>query len=280
MGGAHPVREPKRICQDDLVRMPELARRSPESTPGKTVPVAAPPAPASDPIAAVARPSCPPIFHLESNPTDRLLLMAGRQLPALAFAVAVRAGVWVAVCALTKPRRHSRSYLQAILDRPPLLREVWRHFLTIVEMHLLRLRVTAGEAHHCRPLAGCEAFTALMDSGRPALRGSFHVGTSDLLGFRLGQSRRKIHMIRFRLGDPEGLNGLAGQSGAGVTFIWVNEPEDLPFALKRAVESGGTIAMKCDRVGYSARLEAFSFSGRDVGFRSRSTTLAFSSANR
>ncbi len=211
---------------------------------------------------AIAAPSArPPVFHLETTSAHFLLRTAERWLPAPVFSLVLQLGVWVAVIIFREPRRHSRSYLTAILGRPPSWREIRRHFLTFAQMHLLRLVVTEGREHHCRSLPDCRDFTALMESGRPALLGSFHVGNSDLLGFFLGRYRRRVQMVRYRLGDPANLRQLAAQRNAGVTFIWVNEKENLLFALKQAVESGESIAMKCDRVGYSAKLEAFVFLG-------------------
>jgi predicted LPLAT superfamily acyltransferase len=46
-----------------------------------------------------------------------------------------------------------------------------------------------------------------------------------------------------------------------VTFIWVNEPENLLFALKDAIAAGGSVALKCDRLEFSAKNEAFEFLG-------------------
>ncbi len=68
-------------------------------------------------------------------------------------------------------------------------------------------------------------------------------------------------MVRYRLGEPGFLRQLVERCRARVTFIWANEKDDLLFALKDAVESGGSIAMKCDRIGFSSRLEAFEFLG-------------------
>jgi predicted LPLAT superfamily acyltransferase len=41
----------------------------------------------------------------------------------------------------------------------------------------------------------------------------------------------------------------------------VNEAENLLFALKDAVAAGGSVALKCDRVEFSAKTEAFEFLG-------------------
>lgn len=206
------------------------------------------------------------IPHLETGWSTAILRVASRFLPELVFEFLAGAGAWVAVAVLGEARRNSRRYLTAVLGRPPLLRDIWRHYQEFVRMHMLRLRVAGGHPHFCRQGSGCEEFNTLMASGRPALLGSFHIGNSDLLGFFMGQFRRHVYMIRFRLGDPNFLTQLAAQCSAWVTFIWVNEKENLLFALKQAVDAGGTIAMKCDRVGYSSKLEAFHFLGARRSF--------------
>jgi predicted LPLAT superfamily acyltransferase len=208
----------------------------------------------------------PRIFHFETERSTAFLRAADLALPRPLFNFLVKLGVWAAVFILREPRRNSRCYLTAILGRPPALCEIWRHYMEFTTMHLLRLRVAAGQAHHCRSLPGGEEFAALMRSGRPALLGSFHIGDSDLLGFFLGQFRRHVYMVRYRLGDPNFLRQLASRSSAWVTFIWANEKENLLFALKEAAETGGSIAMKCDRVGYSAKVEMFEFLGAHRSF--------------
>lgn len=206
------------------------------------------------------------ILHLETAWSTAALRGAIRVLPQVVVDFLTGLGVWIAVLALPQPRRNSRSYLTIVLGRPPRLREIWRHYREFTRMHLLRLNVAAGKPHTCRATPGCDDFSALMTSKRPALLGSFHIGDSDLLGFFLGQFRRHIYMVRFRLGDPNFLRQLATQCSAWVTFIWVNEKGNLLFALKDAVASGGTVAMKCDRVAHSSKLEAFQFLGAQRQF--------------
>ena len=54
---------------------------------------------------------------------------------------------------------------------------------------------------------------------------------------------------------------LASRFGKSVNFIWVNDPNNLLFAVKQAAESGESIAMKCDRPEHSSKLETFYFLG-------------------
>ena len=170
-------------------------------------------------------------------------------------------GAWAAVVVLPKQRRHSRAYLSTMFGRRARLREVWRHFFTYVQVMMIRIRAAEGAAHDCISLPSCDAFRELMKSERPALLGTFHFGNSDLLGFLLGTFRRHVHMIRLRVGNSRDTLRLSHRFGEWVTFVWVNQAENLIFSLKEAVQSGGSIAMMCDRVEHSSKVEAFHFLG-------------------
>jgi predicted LPLAT superfamily acyltransferase len=190
------------------------------------------------------------------------LRRADAVLPRPVFDFLLGLGTWVAVAAMPEPRRASRAYLATVRGRPASATEVWRHFLAFTQTLMLIGRVAGGQSYRCALAPSSDAFPALMASGRPALFGTFHLGHSDLLGFMLGEFHRQVHMIRLRVENSTDLEGLARQRGGGITFIWVNEPPAMLFALKEAVQSGASVAMKCDRLGHSAKLEAFDFLGR------------------
>jgi len=139
---------------------------------------------------------------------------------------------------------------------------VWRHFFSYLETFMFRLRI-AGEGPTPCVLERENAadFEALMESGEPALFGTFHFGHSDLLGFLLGARGRQLAMIRLRIGNSSDTEKFEQTFGRWVSFIWVNDPDNLLFALKSALESGRSLAMQCDRFEYSARTEAFEFLG-------------------
>jgi predicted LPLAT superfamily acyltransferase len=189
------------------------------------------------------------------------LRRADRVLPARLFDFLLGLGTWAAVATMPAQRRHSREYLTLILGRPATLREVWRHFFTFMRMFLLRLRLAEGRTHNCRAVSGCEEFMALMASDRPAMLGTFHMGNSDLLGFFFRQFRRRVFMVRLRVGNSPDTDHLTDRFAPWVTFIWVNEAASLLFALKEAAQSGGSIALKCDRIEHAAKLESFEFLG-------------------
>ncbi len=193
----------------------------------------------------------------------RFLLEADRFAPRWLLAPALMAGTWIALATMPDQRRASRAYLGVVLGRPATAREMWRHFYAFLQFLMVRFRAARGARFRCRiePTDGAAGFAALLDSGEPAFFGTFHFGYSDLLGFLLGRPDRRVAMIRQRVGNSDDTRWLERQFGAAVSFIWSNDPADLPFQLKEAIDSGASVAMQCDRVDFSARTEAFAFLG-------------------
>jgi predicted LPLAT superfamily acyltransferase len=70
-----------------------------------------------------------------------------------------------------------------------------------------------------------------------------------------------VFMVRQRVGNSHDTEVLGKRFEQWVTFIWVNEPENLLFALKDAIAAGGSVALKCDRLEFSAKTESFQFLG-------------------
>ncbi len=171
-------------------------------------------------------------------------------------------GTWVALAAMPAQRAHSRAYLEAITGRRARLLDVFRHFFAFEEFLMLRLRVAGGQAHRGDLAPASNGLRTFLSGNEPALLGTFHVGHSDLTGFLLGpQEQRRVYMVRQRVGNSYDTELLGARFGNWITFIWVNESENLLFALKDAIASGGSIALKCDRLEFSAKTEAFQFLG-------------------
>jgi predicted LPLAT superfamily acyltransferase len=192
----------------------------------------------------------------------RFICGCDRVLPEFIFRPLRRLGTWVALATMPEQRRHSRAYLATVLHRGPSVHEVFQHFFAFTEFLLLRLRVAHGKPHRGDLTPEATGFHQLLASGRPALLGTFHVGHSDLIGFLLGpQENRSVYMVRQRVGNSHDTEILGQRFGSWVKFIWVNEPENLLFALKDAVAAGGSVALKCDRLEFSAKTEVFDFLG-------------------
>lgn len=190
------------------------------------------------------------------------LLWAERWWPRWFFRPLLMAGTWVALGFMPAQRAHSRAYLAVVLARPATLREVWRHFFALAESLVFSLRAGRGVAVHCVLAPAHEAaFEALVRSGRPALFGAFHFGGSDLLGYLLGARGRHISILRQRVGNSADTHLLGARFAGQVSFLWVNDPASLLFDLKATLEAGTSLALKCDRLEFSARSEAFQFLG-------------------
>ncbi|MEZ0215621.1 MAG: hypothetical protein ACAH89_00630 [Rariglobus sp.] len=192
----------------------------------------------------------------------RFLRACDRYLPEILFRPARALGTWVALAFMGQQRRHSRDYLRVAFGREPTHLEVFRHFFTFTEMLMLKLRVANGRPHRGELAPGSEDLRRLIDNNEDALLGTFHFGDSDLVGFLFGgQEKRRVSMVRQRVGNSHDMEKLGELFGRWVTFIWVNEGDNLLFALKDALSAGGSLALKCDRLNFSARTEAFRFLG-------------------
>lgn len=190
------------------------------------------------------------------------ILGCDRVLPEVIFRPLRALGTWAALIGMGAQRRHSRAYLRVVLGRAPTYGEVFRHFLAFEETLMLKLRVARGRTQRGVLAPGAEDFHRLVESGQDALLGTLHVGHSDLVGFLLGgQENHRVAMVRQRMGNSRDVDQLGSLFGRWVSFIWVNENENLLFALKDAISAGGSLALKCDRIEFSSRTEAFRFLG-------------------
>jgi predicted LPLAT superfamily acyltransferase len=191
-----------------------------------------------------------------------VLVWAARWSPRWFFRRMLMAGTWVAVALLPVQRRYSRAYLTVALGRPARLADVWRHFLALTEALILQLRAGCGARVDCvlaQPNAA--GFETLVRSARPALFGTFHFGGSDLLGYLLSESGRRVSILRLRVSNSPDTHLLGQRFARRVSFLWVNDPASLLFDLKAALEAGDSLALKCDRLEFSAKTEPFQFLG-------------------
>ncbi len=192
----------------------------------------------------------------------RFLRIADRLLPEFVFKPCRAIGTVVAMAAMPEQRRHSRDYLRHVLPRRVRLLDVFRHFFAFEEALMLRLRLVNGRTIPCRYAQGSDAFSEWMDKGGPVLLGSMHVGVSDMLGCQIGGvHHRRVYIVRQRVGNSHDTDQMRVLFGLHIEFIWVNDPDQMLFSLKEAAATGDAIAMQCDRLGHSARAEAFDFLG-------------------
>lgn len=190
------------------------------------------------------------------------LSWAERWWPRQAFRAALKIGTWVALTRLPAERRQSRAYLTVVLGRRPRWCEQWRHFFAFAEFLVLLVRTTRGAAVRCvlDPEHAVE-FESLVRSGRPALFGSFHFGSSDLLGYVLGGRGRHVSILRRKMDNSADTRLLGERFGKHVSFLWVNDSANVLYKLKDALDSGESLALKCDRFEFSSKVEPFRFLG-------------------
>ena len=207
----------------------------------------------------------PPVT-VRNNPGPRwgygFLLWAERWWPRPLFRLGLMAGTGVALAFMPAERAASRNYLRLVLGRTPRVLDVWRHFFAFADFLVRKLR--AGRGVPLTATLGPEhaaEFEALLQSDRPALFGTFHFGCSDLLGYLLGARGRRVAILRQRVGHSADTRLLGDRFGDKVSFLWINDPANLLFELKAALEGGESLAMKCDRLEFSAKTEPFHFLG-------------------
>jgi len=187
---------------------------------------------------------------------------AERNWPAWILRPALMLGTWVMLVALTAERRQSRAYLSVVLGRPPRLGERWQHFFAFAEFFLVLIRASQGVPVRCAlETEHAAEFEALLRSGQPALFGSFHFGSSDLLGYVLGARGRRVSILRRKLDNSTDTRLLGERFGEHVSFLWVNDPAHVLFQLKTALDAGESVALKCDRFEFSSKVEPFHFLG-------------------
>lgn len=176
--------------------------------------------------------------------------------------VCLRIGSFFAMCGMPEERRYSKRFLANVLGRPTTWRDSWKHFTTFSEFLIRRFDCAGGREPQFESEGGSmERLRELTANKRQALHGTFHFGNSDLMGFWLSDFDVSLKMLRYQVGNSNDLKWLEARYGDSVGFLWVNQPEDLLFQLKDAVDSGHSIALKCDRVEHSSKREVFEFLG-------------------
>jgi predicted LPLAT superfamily acyltransferase len=190
------------------------------------------------------------------------LRLADHVVPECLYRPARAFGTWIALLNMPAQRRHSRDYLRVVLGREPTRREIFRHFFVFQEALMRKLRVANGRPHRGVLAGDATDFQHFLQAGEPAFLGTFHFADSDLTGFLFGgQEKRRVTLIRHRVGNSHDTDRLGARFADWVSFIWVNEADNLLFALKDAIAAGSSIALKCDRLEFSSKQEAFHFLG-------------------
>lgn len=207
----------------------------------------------------------------------RFLTLLDQLLPYVVMRELLRFGTLFALPLMPAQRHASREYLSILQGKPVSLRRIHRHFTAFTFSLWAKLRTGRGIAHSFRLGSGSATahFETFARSGEPALFGTMHIGNSDLMGCYLSDFDRRISMVRLKVANSHDIEQLSARFAGAVDFIWVNRPDELLFALKRALDEGASLALQCDRIEHSTRREIFSFLGQRRPFPFTIYHLAF-----
>jgi predicted LPLAT superfamily acyltransferase len=68
-------------------------------------------------------------------------------------------------------------------------------------------------------------------------------------------------MLRRKMDNSDDTRLLGQRFAEHVSFLWVNDPANVLFQLKEALDAGQSLALKCDRFEFSSKVEPFHFLG-------------------
>lgn len=175
----------------------------------------------------------------------------------------LQVGSLVAYAFMSSQRRQSKRFLSDVYGRTAKWYESWKHFTAFSEFLVRRFEAASGRVVQFRSVGGAaERMNSLVEQNQQTLHGTFHYGNSDLMGFWMSRYDIDVSMIRYKVDNSRDVEWLESCFGENISFVWVNDPKELLFALKNSVQDGASIAMKCDRVEHSSKIETFEFLGR------------------
>jgi predicted LPLAT superfamily acyltransferase len=197
-----------------------------------------------------------------------IIAFCEKYLPACVFRLGLNIGIFIAVLIMHKQRRASAAYWIALTGRKPSLFEQFRHFAAFTEGLVLKLKASRNKLPSFVFAADANevSFIELCSSSKQVLFGTFHVGYSDMMGCMLSDFDRQISMVRLQVGNSLDLEKMASTFAGQVKFLWINDPQDLIFCLKDAMQRGESIGLQCDRLGFGSKTEYFEFLGKRCEF--------------
>lgn len=188
---------------------------------------------------------------------------ASRILPGPVFRGLLWLGSGVAVALMPDRRRASAAYLARVRGRPARRTEVVTHFYTFMKTLVRLLHCSRGAPQETVYAPGQgEAFDALARSEQPMIFATFHLGHADLLGFLLGRYGRTVSMVRLQVGNSRETAWAGHRFQESVRILWVEEPQNILFAIRGVLAEGKSLALKCDRVEGARKVETFPFFGQ------------------
>ncbi len=207
--------------------------------------------------------------HRNIGPTwgYRAVIFWSKILPLPIAKIVMMVSAFITMILLPKQSRYSKEYLNQVNIKPVIWSHVWRHYYSFIKYLVARFRSTGDSSTklHWITEKGNLVEKHLL-KGTPLLLGTFHVGHSDLMGFNIKIPHRKINMVRLKMENSAELQNIIETSVDSVSIIWVNDRNDLIIKLKDALLNQETIAMQCDRIEHSSKVESFQFLGEKREF--------------
>lgn len=203
-----------------------------------------------------------------------LMCFAARVLPRVIQDIVAAIGSGIGCMLMPRQRQWSRHYLTALYGRQPTTADVFRHFHAFTRMLLAKVRSGNGQPVEIICEGDDRQRAAILFGDTPMILGTFHVGASDLLGFHIHATGRKVCMVRRAVDNSADIEQLTRVHDNAIGFIWVNDPTEMILSLRDALQSNATVALQCDRDEGSRGGDVFHFLGTKRVFRTSVYRLA------
>ncbi len=163
-------------------------------------------------------------------------------------------------------RRASRRYLQALLDRKPRRREVFRHLLTFSTTVLDRLFFLTGKLDDYRiDVVGLEHLAKWTDQGKGCVLLGCHLGSFEVLRAMAEADHFKVRPLMLDGGGPATDVFKRLNPGVADKVIPIGQVGAM-LRVKEALEAGEIVAMLGDRIAHGDKVVRTPFLGAPAEF--------------
>ena len=198
-----------------------------------------------------------------------------RTIAAIALGIGRPAGrlLLYPICAyfvlFSRSARHaSRQYLRRVLGRPPLWRDVFRHYHCFAATILDRVFLLSGRFQYFKyEIEGLDELLAGMASGRGCLLVGAHFGSFEVLRV-MAQAEAPVRLrVLMHPQNAAKINSVLGALNPVVVrdMIILGRPQTM-LEVRDAIDAGEIVGMLADRVVAGDRLVACDFLGGTAHF--------------
>lgn len=149
---------------------------------------------------------------------------------------------------------------------PKLWRAVWRNHYRMMQVVIDKFAAYSGRRFEFE-LEGNEAFRALEDKPEGFILLSAHVGNSEIVGYSLGSTKKRMSALVFAGESPSVMeNRRRLLMEHNIEMIKVDETLDHLFEMNAALARGNIVGMPADRIIGSQKTFETTFLGTDTHF--------------